>query len=231
MQLIFALFLAASSSNRVANLQKSLNAAIPDDKPIVLVQGTDFEALPGTVIFTTREDGARRLVALARAGKDETSLFYLPRWGAWITEAVVRTRDITSADTLYCEAAMKSEPKVELWHFHNNIGTPDIGGSLTPAQIARMWSVPSALDLEELYAWAEFKPKATYRGFVASIYGVMEYWSDEYDLNQTPFHLRYALVSEARLIKMKAKDASVRGLADVVAGHRGICWYRFVPMP
>jgi hypothetical protein len=225
------MFLQAAPSQRLVDLQRSLNDAIRDDKPIELVEGNDFEGPPGTVIFTSRADGAARLVALARAGHDETSLFYLPQRKAWVTEAVVRTPDITSADTRYCEAAMQSEPVVELWHFHNNIGTPDGVGDLTPLQVSMMWSVPSALDLEELYAWAEQEPKAKFRGFVANIYGVVEYWSDEYSSEASPFYLKQILLSEARLVKMKAKDATVGTLGRVLRSHRGAFWYRFTPIP
>jgi hypothetical protein len=222
---------AAAPHNTLAALERSLDNAIKDDAPIQLRVSDNFEDAPGAVIFTSRKDGIRRLVALAHAGKNETSLFYLPRWGAWLTEAVVRTVDITSSDTRYCEAAMQSEPVIELWHFHNSIGVPDIGGELTVQQIKRMWAMPSALDLEELYAWAEMKPKAAFRGFVASTLGVVEYWSDDYDTDSNPFFLEKSLVSEAMLIKLKARDAAPDSLGIVLARHRGIFWYRFTPVP
>ena len=217
-------------SERLVALEKSLNDALPGDAPITLRKGNNFEAPPGRVIFISREEGALRLIDMARSGKDELSLFYLPYHDAWITETIKRTVDTTESETRFCEAAMASEPEVHLWHFHNDKPNGELAG-YTPAEVSLMWTVPGPMDLEEMYAWAELNPKAKFRGFVVSTHGVMEYWADGYATGVRPDLVRRALMSESWVLKHKAREAGADGLYLMALNHRGMFNIRYRPVP
>lgn len=102
---------------------------------------------------------------------------------------------------------------------------------------ALMYSVPSALDLNELYGWAAWRAKAKFRGVVAGVLGIMTFWSEDYweQPENAPAWIARALeqqiANEAMLIKIKAREGGPGALPVVAAQHRGIFWYRFEPVP
>lgn len=220
---------AAMGQEQVAALQASLDGALQDDPPIVLVVGTDFSAEPGTVIFLSRDAGMRRMVALARSGEPELSMLFLPRWEAWITETKVRMPDETRIDTRYIAAALAREVEVELWHTHN-----DIGEELVDAEERRKrslrWAMPSAEDFLQLCEFARDIPNAGARGVVAGIYGVTEYWNDDPQWAQ-PLYVRFALRNEAEQLNHRVGDESIAGLQKFAGAHRGVMRLRFTPVP
>lgn len=228
---------AGTADVRLASLQQSLNAALPDDDFITIVAGNDFEASAGTVLFLPREEAVLRLSVLARTGRDEISVMHLPRRGAWLLDGIVRSRDGVESDIRYVKAAVFSEPEVEFWHFHNSLDDSVPSGDGERLQRRLMYSVPSGLDLMQMYGVAELESPAQFRGVVVGTVGVMTYWADDYFVipPEAPWQVTAALKrqidEEAMLIKMEAKVATPTSLVSIVEQHRGMFRYRFELVP
>lgn len=226
---VFVGTVRASNHLTVEALQSLLDSILQDDGQIVLTEGTDFLAPPGTVIFLSRELGMERMVSFARAGEPELSMLFLPNWEAWITETVERKIAENIIDTRYTTAALVAGMEVELWHTHN-----DIGETLTDEEKLRkrslQWTMPSSADLNQLYAFATEIPEAKFRGVIANIYGVTSYWNDNPLWAQSTF-IKFVIEEEANWLNMKASELSVTELGSFAENHEGFMRIQFQPVP
>ncbi len=225
--------LALAETTQLGALQHSLNNALPNDRPMLLIQGEDFEAPAGAVIFLSYEEGLDRLVALARSGKDEVSVLFLPRWDAWVIETEKRTRDSVEADIRYANAAIASEDLVWFGHTHNGRSDNKPKDEAEKARWLRMYTPPSDIDLQKICSWSEPWHSGEARGFVASPLGVMEFWLNERPC--LPFITRPEVLSfakqrlsyEALFFKTKLGETPLSELEETALAYRGIFSYRF----
>ncbi len=231
--------LTAEARNRktLSSLQQALNEALHDDGPINLIQRKSLEGDSGTVVFMSRNKGMKRMITLARDGKDELSVMYLPRWQAWITESVERNVDGTRSDLRYRKAALISEPRVELWHSHSAKGIEASSSQRQREEYPLFWITPSVKDLFQLYGCAEINPKENFVGVIATPYGAMSFWSTEYRAMDTPFNpifgdmIQRNYIEDVRKMQLAMRKAQPKDIAKLADAYRGIFFLRFEPSP
>lgn len=233
-----ALTADARNHKVLSSLQKELNEALTNDKEIILIEGKDFESEVGTVIFISRTEGMKRMVDLAREGKNELSVMYLPRWRAWITESVERAVDNAKNDLRYRKAALKTEARIELWHTHSSVGVEaQLENRKKREERALFWITPSLLDLWQLYDCAENNPKENFVGVIATPYGALSFWSTEYRALETPFNPIYgdlverSYISEVENLQLVMSNAQPKDIAKLAGAYRGIFFLKFEPIP
>ena len=217
----------AATHRSVHALESALNAALEDDDPITLVEGTDFESLPGTVIFVSRNEGRRRMIAIARAGDPELCMLFIPSWEAWITVTTVRRMDEAWSESKYTQAVLALQRGSEFWHTHNNLPDPEHAprDAEEVRQQALWWTMPWISDLHQIYDFEHDMPFVRFRGVVAHIYGTTTYFRDE-NLSEEwaqPIYIRFALGKEAENLRIKAgNNTSLQDLKEFAATYRGI---------
>lgn len=226
---ICSLPVTASDHKSLAKLQATLDGALEDDEAINLVASTDFLSPPGSVIFTSRAEGSRRMVALARSGEPELSMLFLPRWKAWITDTTVRMRDRARIDTRYATAALVLDMEAELWHTHNNVGDELADDHKLFKQSLR-WTMPSSDDLLQLYEFKRDIPGARLRGVIASIYGLTMYGGPDDPSWAQALYVRFALRTEAEKLHDEAGELSVKKLSGYARAHDGFMRLEFKRM-
>lgn len=231
----------AEEQTTLLRLEMALNLALPEDPPIVLSIGTDFETTKlGTVIFLSRAEGMKRMVEIARAQKDELGMLYLPCWEAWITTSTKRGIDHVKNDVKYFDAAIAAEPEIEIWHTHSAKGVhPYLKiGENPDSEWAWYWITPSRVDLFQLYGFAEITGKENFRGMVANPHGVISYWSHDY-LGTANQRVNPEMASMMERIYSKEvmhlqdafRNAKPEEFQQRASAYRGVFVMRFEPVP
>ena len=233
--ILVALFVSATGAKADGNrddlsaLQSSLDSALTDDAPISLSLGDDFTGPAGTVIFLSREEGAKRMIALARAGEDELAVMYLPEFGAWIIATMVRKSDEVSLDSRYAVAAIALKTDVELWHTHNDIG-PELLSEALSERRSIGWAMPSKEDMINIYSFESLTDDAKVTGAIAGIYGVTRFWTDDSLWEIEPIHVGYKLMGEAYTMYYKVGEITLVQLCGFARQYRGLIRLEFEPM-
>lgn len=209
-------------------LERSLTLAHDSDTPLALKLGSDFLDTPGTIIFRSRREGLQHLIELARAGEPELFMIYLPMRKAWLTASTVREIDTVRLNSRYVVAALLSEPRVEIWHTHNNIGhETDLGKK---RKLERAWTMPSTGDLLQMYDYMHEIPSKTFRGCIAHIHGTTCYWNDTLNWAQ-PIYVRWALLLEGDRLIDDAMNQDIADLKKFAKKHEGVFRIKVTLMP
>ena len=229
--IVFAFFFSSSFCEipKVKDLESFLNNALETDKPIHLVIGNSFESEPGTAIFVSREEGTRRMRALACSEEPELAMIFLPQWSVWITETTLRLSDETRIDTRYLEAAVLSGAEVEHWHTHTNFSEQRFGEEEKRKKLIQ-WTMPSPDDLLQLYVFYREIPEGKLTGVIASTHGITRYWNYEPGWAGA-IYVRFAVRAEAHNLYMETRKLSVSQLSRFAQSHQGFIKLSFDRYP
>ena len=219
----------------VAELQALLDRVYSDDEPIVLREGTAFDAPPGTVIFLTREEGMRRMIAVALRNEPELGMLFIPEWSAWVTHTKLRMPEDLKIDSTYAAAAYGAELEAECWHTHPNHG-PRVSAAGLRLRLLRS-TMPWIGDLHQMYAFERdlgySTPTARFRGVIAHSYGITEYGrADDLGITwaQAAYPLQGLILEAGRMIDEVQRVESSQ-LTATAAAHTGMVKLRITRVP
>jgi hypothetical protein len=180
-----------------------------------------FLGPPGASIPASREEGMRVMMHVAGTARNELAMLYLPERGVWITYTLGHSVNMSEIGLDYIPAS-DAEPQ-EFWHTHNDVDV-DYGGDKESNLF--YWIAPSVNDLQQLYALGATRPKV--KGVIATEYGALSYWSDEYNVaGGLVDQLDQVLREEAARLQTAFRGATKEELAARAQSYRGVVWLRF----